>query len=518
MLTRIFHWQALFAVILLLGMAILTGWQHFVVPAQRQLFEYGMCLLAALLASGCLLWVKQRKRRVDERRVLLLLLFSLVCFAVGQLILPAIQLVYSVKAPVLVPAGLFLLGHLLLGTALVLGAGRYPRSLIGIVTITCDIILTIGVFLLITIERSLDHRLLAHGAGLAATALPWAYAGGMLLTAVTAVLAMSTTVSTHQHGPRGLLLLGVGLMIGGDAAQNSFPIIQAWGDYPHAYLCWTVGVLFIGLATIWELKRQPRDAVEARTPDDYLNALGIALPGLLLIGESAVMLALGRQILHSPHALLLYRLETSLLLLVLLRFLLHMVRSRQAYAGLLRRVRESEQMAVTDQLTGVPNKRACLQRLEDELARATRYQRSFTVIFCDIDYFKMINDVHGHHVGDQALCAVANVLHAKIRTTDLMGRFGGEEFLFILPETTLQQATILAERLRQAVAEIRLPVGPSHHLQMTMSFGLSSYPETSETLDDLLQDADRAMNHAKETGRNRVVLSRAKLNLYLVRQ
>ncbi len=281
-------------------------------------------------------------------------------------------------------------------------------------------------------------------------------------------------------------------------------------------LLWTVALPMVAISAHWELAARPHDAADARETDAYLGSLGILPPVLLLLVGAGLALAIGPTLLRGAHGLHLFVLLSLLLLLALGRALLHALHTRLAYLALLGRVRESERAAVTDPLTGLPNKRACTQRLEDEVTRAARYKRPLAVIFADIDFFKLINDTHGHGVGDDALCAVAHMLRDRIRTTDMAARLGGEEFVLILPETTLSQADILAERLRQAIDNLRLPLPGGGVLRMTISLGIAAYPETSDSADSLIHDADEAMGRAKEAGRNRVMHARAKSLLFVL--
>jgi diguanylate cyclase (GGDEF)-like protein len=158
------------------------------------------------------------------------------------------------------------------------------------------------------------------------------------------------------------------------------------------------------------------------------------------------------------------------------------------------------------------------RRRTEELLRASRTQREpMAVLLIDIDHFKQVNDKHGHLVGDEALRAVATILRSAIRTKDVIGRFGGEEFVIALPDTDLPDATITADRLRSAVAASPLaamcagvlddPDLDPDTFHLTVSIGVAVYPSDGQTVDDLLQRADRAMYAAKAAGRDRVRLA-----------
>ena len=158
------------------------------------------------------------------------------------------------------------------------------------------------------------------------------------------------------------------------------------------------------------------------------------------------------------------------------------------------------------------------RRRTEEMLRTSRTQREpMSVLLIDIDHFKLVNDRHGHLVGDEALRAVATILRSAIRAKDVIGRFGGEEFVIALPDTDLADATVTADRLRSAVAASPLaamcagvlddPDLDPDTFRLTVSIGVSVYPSDGQTVDDLLFRADRAMYAAKAAGRDRVRLA-----------
>jgi diguanylate cyclase (GGDEF)-like protein len=160
-------------------------------------------------------------------------------------------------------------------------------------------------------------------------------------------------------------------------------------------------------------------------------------------------------------------------------------------------------MAITDPLTGLLNRRRMDERLKEEQARFTRTGKAFGVILADVDHFKSINDSYGHATGDQVLRAVATLLGQALRGQDEAARWGGEEFLLLLPDTTLAGARDVAARLREA-AEARLTELTGLGRPITMTFGVAAFAGTS-SLDACLQAADAAMYAGKAAGRNRVV-------------
>jgi two-component system, cell cycle response regulator len=124
----------------------------------------------------------------------------------------------------------------------------------------------------------------------------------------------------------------------------------------------------------------------------------------------------------------------------------------------------------------------------------------------DIDWFKKVNDNYGHLIGDEALKDVARVIMAGIRTPDISGRIGGEEFAIILPQTQPEKTIEIAERLRRTVKSIAIPVADNKNISLTISIGIGQYSDQNQSLHEVLSLADKALYQAKEQGRNRVVL------------
>lgn len=162
--------------------------------------------------------------------------------------------------------------------------------------------------------------------------------------------------------------------------------------------------------------------------------------------------------------------------------------------------------ARTDVLTGMYNRRAFFELANSEIALSKRHGRSCTCIMLDIDLFKKINDTYGHQVGDDALKAIANAIAKVIRTSDIAGRIGGEEFAIILPETTANAARLLAERLRLSIANIVISLD-DHNVMFSASFGISELDHDDASIESGMSRADIALYQAKEQGRNRVVLN-----------
>ncbi len=168
---------------------------------------------------------------------------------------------------------------------------------------------------------------------------------------------------------------------------------------------------------------------------------------------------------------------------------------------------EMEQLAVTDPLTGIDNRRHFFTQGEREFTRTLRYGRTLSALMFDLDHFKRVNDRFGHRAGDEVLRAVAGIFRRELRTIDLLGRYGGEEFAALLPETPLDAALIAAERLRTAVEHSEIILSGEELLAVTVSVGVAERQE-KDTLDTLLDRADQAMYKAKRLGRNRVEAER----------
>ncbi|MES9958760.1 MAG: sensor domain-containing diguanylate cyclase [Sedimenticola sp.] len=164
-----------------------------------------------------------------------------------------------------------------------------------------------------------------------------------------------------------------------------------------------------------------------------------------------------------------------------------------------------EKLATYDSLTGLFNRQALEVRLEKEVDRASRYAHPLSILMLDIDHFKEINDVHGHRVGDDILHDSSALLSDLIRKTDYAGRYGGDEIIVVLPETSSSQAAELAERLRKRIADERFTTIENEPLNITVSLGVATYPDNARHQKELMRAADDAMYKAKESGRNRVV-------------
>ena len=227
--------------------------------------------------------------------------------------------------------------------------------------------------------------------------------------------------------------------------------------------------------------------------------LGFGLYGLTLgIVAPYVALRLARGDSAAPVGVIA---QTYFLGLMLLCFIFFLARYRESAQRISLQYEMLEGIAFLDALTGLPNRRRMYGTLEAQISLAERYGTPFAVVLLDLDHFKAINDRFGHVVGDRALVRVAETARRELRTTDALGRWGGEEFLLVLPQTGLEEAAAVADRVREAVAAIAdLADGG-----ITLSGGLAVY-RPGDDGDRLTQRADRALYEAKGAGRDRVAL------------
>lgn len=169
--------------------------------------------------------------------------------------------------------------------------------------------------------------------------------------------------------------------------------------------------------------------------------------------------------------------------------------------------RRSHLYGVKDSLTGMYNRYVFKEILRQEIDRAHRYERHLSLLMIDIDYFKKINDLFGHTVGDHVLQEVSSIIKETVRKTDMITRFGGEEFAIILPETTVGHATLLAERIRKKIEKNDYSAFIKKE-PLTVSIGISNYHTPGQKSDlSLVHSADQALYAAKREGRNKVVIS-----------
>ncbi len=251
---------------------------------------------------------------------------------------------------------------------------------------------------------------------------------------------------------------------------------------------WAVGALIVGAFVMLDRRRGL-----------LAGALILLVSALLAITGAGPEIQRGEA---SAEALLyLVRVHVFLLLLLVLVTAVAGLRDRLHHA--LVRAEMLDHWARTDMLTGLANRRAADAYLQREMAAARRYQRPLSVMITDLDHFKRINDTYGHNAGDTVIREAARRFTAVTRETDLVARWGGEEFLIIAPETDLDEAAHLAERCRTALAETGID-----DIRVTATFGVTRF-RADDGLDSLVGRADRQLYCGKAEGRNRVVADEA---------
>jgi diguanylate cyclase len=180
-------------------------------------------------------------------------------------------------------------------------------------------------------------------------------------------------------------------------------------------------------------------------------------------------------------------------------------------ANIREQLEQEKVRAVTDTLTGLPNREAYGERVHNEILRWQRYQHPLSLAVLDIDFFKKVNDEYGHQMGDKVLKAISTSVANRLREVDFMARFGGEEFVLLLPETTAEEALSLLNRTRERLAKTHMRSkkddGEETKFTVTVSIGISEFKE-GDTADDVFERADKALYEAKENGRNQCLIGK----------
>jgi two-component system cell cycle response regulator len=172
-------------------------------------------------------------------------------------------------------------------------------------------------------------------------------------------------------------------------------------------------------------------------------------------------------------------------------------------------IEQVSNLAITDELTGLFNARYLDQTLEWEIRRCSRYRSTVAVIFLDLDHFNAINALYGHPVGSLCLTELAQIMRKSVRDVDIPARYGGDEFVVILPETTVATARMVAERLRKAIQMHGFGAGASLSRQLTASIGIAGFPDHAKSKQELMLKADEAMYRSKAAGGDRVTIAKS---------
>jgi len=342
---------------------------------------------------------------------------------------------------------------------------------------------------LVAASYAIDTLFLAlfAAAGTIAAALPVAYGVGAAFVGAVQYAAYASGWNLRRRDPNLtalLVALGVAMQLGvvALAPQIAFPYLanlftvfafgMIWLSLRESAAVWSVGVLATGGLAY---------AVGGRM------AVPTATPFEIALVWSYFSVILGRCLILSVQAN---------------EMRVRLADSRRRLAASLEQIRE---LAGRDELTATLNRRAIMERLEQEISRARRSGAVFSVALLDLDNFKSINDAHGHVVGDAALKAFAATVHATMRTTDSFGRYGGEEFLLVMPACTPALARAGLQRIRSALAARDWSVIASG-IVVTVSAGVAGFAN-AEAAVQLINRADTALYEAKRSGRDRVVVA-----------
>ncbi|MEV6599811.1 GGDEF domain-containing protein [Actinoplanes sp. NPDC051346] len=287
-----------------------------------------------------------------------------------------------------------------------------------------------------------------------------------------------------------LLLAFLGLNLLGDTSYGLLTLAGSFADGGWTDATWLIGYVALGAAGLHPSMRHLSDPVEARSG---ATPYRVVLLGVATAMAPAVLVV---QTLRgaAQSDLVVVGASAVLFLLVLLRM-----------AGL---IAAQRRLAITDALTGLYTRRFLSEQLRTESDRAARYGGSFALLLLDVDHFKRVNDTYGHPAGDQVLVEVARRLRSTCRASDVVARFGGEEFAVLAPATDLENLAVLAERLRARMNETPILVDGRTPVAVTVSIGgIAAVPPHALTADELVNTADAALYTAKRGGRDRVVIA-----------
>ena len=325
---------------------------------------------------------------------------------------------------------------------------------------------------------------------------------------VTGLCTLVLTISPPPDSTRLLLLLAGGLAYSALLAWLAFAVTDGWVSWVSS----AADVILTSAALLFVLVQGGADvATHARTFYE-LYFLVIMAAGLrydwrlcawtgalsILVYALLIWFAAGPLGLEDEeHGDFAWASQTVHFLLLAL--------GGTIMAAVAQRAKRLRLMVGVDHLTGLSQRAPFIERVDEELARARRRGAPLSVTILDLDAFKAFNDAFGHPAGDRVLKAVASRLRSSVRKSDLVARFGGEEFVVAFPETAVEQARQRVEHIRAELARLRIPVGRGEQRQVTVSAGLASWPADGETFDAVLTRADSRLYEAKRRGKNQVV-------------
>jgi diguanylate cyclase (GGDEF)-like protein len=338
------------------------------------------------------------------------------------------------------------------------------------------------------------------------TPVPYRIVANTLLLLAYVSLHVSVLEITGSNSliPRlGLILLGVQLAL--------YPVFQ-WVHQAEPLAMVTLGVVLAiqALQTAAYLKKHLKEGLVACISLNISLLVGFAAFNVV---RSMILLATGLP--SDPQAPYPLELASGIVFLVAalgLGFSVFWMTGMQLRLDL-------ERLASTDPLTGLHNRRAFLDYCQRELTRTSRGTEPVSLVLIDLDHFKEVNDRHGHDAGDAALCAVASHLRGAVRENDVLARWGGEEFIVLLPGTSSEQAVQVAQRLRLCIESISLlhngRVDAWSSIRLAISAGVVTAPGAIENIESLLRTCDEALYCAKASGRNTVVYREVRPELEL---
>lgn len=321
----------------------------------------------------------------------------------------------------------------------------------------------------------------------------------------------------------GALLTGLLIFSANSGANNIHPVhvrsmsIFTLGSLVFWLLLRGRKTWFLGVAWLYEVfcMLEYSSALYYVSADEFrvvwflTNIPGVYLllgprAGLAVTAITALGLAFGNAALPAPYSPTALATIVSSVIYVGAFFHIYGNRSTSYFLRMRESNRQLYQLAMHDQLTGVLNARAYYQTCDQQIAVARRAGALYSVLFVDLDHFKLVNDTYGHAAGDLVLKRAADCIGGNVRASDLLGRVGGEEFSVFLPNTDMVSAALVAENIRQAIELLDIEVAPGTRLKISASIGVARNQHSDQTLKDIQQQADTAMYQAKKGGRNRV--------------
>ena len=437
---------------------------------------------------------------------------SIACYGLGSLVWDVCELALN-QPPFPSVADIFYLAFypFLLGGILILTGG--PLSKAARTRVVFDGVMIMTAVVTVSWYFVLGPTMLQSGEALLAKAVGAAYPVADLILILCLLLLWSRSQNSSLRSALLFLSAGLALTV---FADSVFAYQGLHGGAPSPSLldpAWTAAVMLLGIGASLTHDVKWADIERISTDEGVQSeevpplAYGVA-PYALLPVVAALVLYLVRSTEDGPVVQGVFMGSVLLVTMLVIRQVAALRENHDLYRRVARANGELQnanqrlhRLATTDPITDGMNHRAIQQVLEVEIDRQRRYGRPCAVLFLDVDFFKSVNDDHGHLVGDSILREFDALVAATIRGADSVGRWGGEEFLAVLPETDNDDAIAVAERIRQAVSGAEF--GPER-LRVTCSIGVAGFPDDGSTGDELVSAADHAMYSGKMLGRNQV--------------